>query len=218
MTAKCSWSAKTITLIPKSSSWNTHNLCRFYNTDWTTKWGDWLEELYQKLQTMKENYLPDPNEIFQKFLWDFNSMTLLLNSPSQIRWKLRQHRMMLKRMITILLLKLVENGNVFQPHRDTSQAPASWKPNSAKILHSRSCGLIGYNLNVDLLDVYTYRSTFHRFGEFNLRLLAWIWLTMRASLHCTLKFIKCWSNHVVFWPLKQVKNQTITNLVKQPIH
>lgn len=81
-----------------------------------------------------------------------------------------------------------------------------------------SLDLTGYNLNVDLLDVRAHKSTFHRFDKFNLRLLVWIWLTMRASLHCTLKFIKCWSNHVVFRPLKQVKTQTNTNLVKQSIH
>ncbi|KAI5398509.1 hypothetical protein KIW84_064046 [Lathyrus oleraceus] len=52
----------------------------------------------------------------------------------------------------------------------------------------KSLDLTGYNLNVDLLDVRTDKSTFHRFDEFNLR------------------------------PLRRVKTQTNTNLVKQPIH
>ncbi|XP_050898526.1 mediator of RNA polymerase II transcription subunit 15a isoform X4 [Lathyrus oleraceus] len=65
--------------------------------------GDWQEELYQKLQTMKENYLPDLNEIFQKIAMRFQQYDSTPQQPKsdQVE-KLRQYRMMLERMITFL--------------------------------------------------------------------------------------------------------------------
>ncbi|KAL5072432.1 hypothetical protein RYX36_011416 [Vicia faba] len=65
--------------------------------------GDWQEELYQKLQTMKENYLPDLNEIFQKIAMRFQQYDSNPQQPKADQMdKLRQYRMMLERMITFL--------------------------------------------------------------------------------------------------------------------
>ncbi|XP_058728872.1 mediator of RNA polymerase II transcription subunit 15a-like [Vicia villosa] len=64
--------------------------------------GDWQEELYQKLQTMKENYLPDLNEIVQKITMRFQQYDTTQQPKSDQADKLRTYRMMLERMISFL--------------------------------------------------------------------------------------------------------------------
>ncbi|RDX58376.1 Mediator of RNA polymerase II transcription subunit 15a, partial [Mucuna pruriens] len=64
---------------------------------------DWQEEVYQKLQTMKENYLPEMNEMYQKIakkLQQHDSLPQQTKSD-QIE-KLRTYKMLLERMMALL--------------------------------------------------------------------------------------------------------------------
>ncbi|XP_073226648.1 mediator of RNA polymerase II transcription subunit 15a-like [Cicer arietinum] len=78
------------------------------SVDSTTQTGqpsgvDWQEEVYQKMQTMKENYLPDMNEMCQKISLRLQQHDSNPQQPKsdQIE-KLRAYKMMLERMIAIL--------------------------------------------------------------------------------------------------------------------
>ncbi|XP_061340033.1 mediator of RNA polymerase II transcription subunit 15a-like isoform X1 [Gastrolobium bilobum] len=64
---------------------------------------DWQEEVYQKIQTMKESYLPDVNEIYQKIAAKVQQHDSLPQQPKsdQIE-KLRAYKMMLERIISFL--------------------------------------------------------------------------------------------------------------------
>ncbi|CAI8601353.1 unnamed protein product [Vicia faba] len=65
--------------------------------------GDWQEEVYQKLQTMKENYMPDLNEILQEIATRLQKYDSTPQQPKsdQIE-KLKVYRMVLERMISLL--------------------------------------------------------------------------------------------------------------------
>ncbi|KAL5072430.1 hypothetical protein RYX36_011414, partial [Vicia faba] len=71
--------------------------------------GDWQEEVYQKLQTMKENYMPDLNEILQEIATRLQKYDSTPQQPKsdQIE-KLKVYRMMLERVI--LLLQVPKNS------------------------------------------------------------------------------------------------------------
>ncbi|XP_057450702.1 probable mediator of RNA polymerase II transcription subunit 15b isoform X2 [Lotus japonicus] len=65
--------------------------------------GDWQEEVYQKIKTMKENYLPDLNELYQKIgtkLQQHDSLAQQSKSDKLEKYKL--FKMMLERMISFL--------------------------------------------------------------------------------------------------------------------
>ncbi|CAK8574605.1 unnamed protein product [Lathyrus sativus] len=71
--------------------------------------GDWQEELYQKLQTMKEDYLPDLNEIFQEIVMRLQQYDSTPQQPkSDHIEKLRVYRLILERVI--LFLQLPKNS------------------------------------------------------------------------------------------------------------
>ncbi|KAL2338178.1 hypothetical protein Fmac_012624 [Flemingia macrophylla] len=65
--------------------------------------GDWQEEVYQKLQTMKESYLPEMNEMYQKIANKLQQHDSLPQQPKteQIE-KLRAYKLMLERMMQLL--------------------------------------------------------------------------------------------------------------------
>ncbi|XP_029125740.1 mediator of RNA polymerase II transcription subunit 15a isoform X3 [Cajanus cajan] len=64
---------------------------------------DWQEEVYQKLQTMKESYLPEMNEMYQKIANKLQKHDSLPQQPkSEQIEKLRAYKMMLERMMEIL--------------------------------------------------------------------------------------------------------------------
>ncbi|XP_058728874.1 mediator of RNA polymerase II transcription subunit 15a-like [Vicia villosa] len=67
--------------------------------------GDWQEEPYQKLQTMKENYLPDLKEMLQEITMRLQKCGSTPQQPKsdQIE-KLKVYRMMLERIIFFLQL------------------------------------------------------------------------------------------------------------------
>ncbi|XP_047166933.1 mediator of RNA polymerase II transcription subunit 15a-like isoform X2 [Vigna umbellata] len=64
---------------------------------------DWQEEAYQKIQAMKESYLPDMNEVYQKVA---NKLQQHDSLPQQAKSdqidKLRAYKMMLERMMTLV--------------------------------------------------------------------------------------------------------------------
>ncbi|TKY64593.1 Mediator of RNA polymerase II transcription subunit 15a [Spatholobus suberectus] len=64
---------------------------------------DWQEEVYQKLQTMKESYLPEMNEMYQKIANKLQQHDSFPQQPKsdQIE-KLRAYKVMLERMMTLL--------------------------------------------------------------------------------------------------------------------
>lgn len=64
---------------------------------------DWQEEIYQKLQTMKETYLPEINEIYQKISMKIHQVESIPQQPKsdQIE-KLKGYKTMFERMISIL--------------------------------------------------------------------------------------------------------------------
>ncbi|AES86535.1 putative coactivator CBP, KIX domain-containing protein [Medicago truncatula] len=64
---------------------------------------DWQEEIYQKLQTMKETYLPEINEIYQKISMKVHQFDSIPQQPKsdQIE-KLKGYKTMFERMISIL--------------------------------------------------------------------------------------------------------------------
>ncbi|XP_068479025.1 mediator of RNA polymerase II transcription subunit 15a-like isoform X2 [Phaseolus vulgaris] len=64
---------------------------------------DWQEEVYQKLQAMKESYLPDMNEMYQKIANKLQQHDSLLQpSKSDQIDKLRAYKMMLERMMALV--------------------------------------------------------------------------------------------------------------------
>ncbi|KAI5392426.1 hypothetical protein KIW84_077000 [Lathyrus oleraceus] len=71
--------------------------------------GDWQEELYQRVQTMKEDYLPDLDEMFQEIAMKLQQYDSTPQQPmsDQIE-KLRVYRLILERMI--LFLQLPKNS------------------------------------------------------------------------------------------------------------
>ncbi|KAI4383923.1 hypothetical protein MLD38_009706 [Melastoma candidum] len=65
--------------------------------------GDWREEAYQKLQVMKENYMPEVNEMYQKVMLKLQQQDSLPQQPkSEQIDKLKSLKTMLERVITFL--------------------------------------------------------------------------------------------------------------------
>ncbi|QCE02137.1 mediator of RNA polymerase II transcription subunit 15a-like isoform X2 [Vigna unguiculata] len=64
---------------------------------------DWQEEVYQKLQAMKESYLPDMNELYQKIANKLQQHDSLpqQSKPDQLD-KMRAYKMMLENMMTFV--------------------------------------------------------------------------------------------------------------------
>ncbi|KAK7294053.1 hypothetical protein RJT34_16936 [Clitoria ternatea] len=64
---------------------------------------DWQEEVYQKIQTMKESYLPEMNEMYQKIAAKLQQHDSLPQQPKsdQIE-KLKVYKVMLERMMALL--------------------------------------------------------------------------------------------------------------------
>ncbi|XP_052724757.1 mediator of RNA polymerase II transcription subunit 15a isoform X2 [Vigna angularis] len=64
---------------------------------------DWQEEVYQKIQAMKESYLPDMNEVYQKVANKLQQHdSLPQQSKSDQIDKLRAYKMMLERMMALV--------------------------------------------------------------------------------------------------------------------
>ncbi|CAJ1951339.1 unnamed protein product [Sphenostylis stenocarpa] len=64
---------------------------------------DWQEEVYQKLQTMKESYLPDMNEMYQKIANKLQQHDSLPQQPKSDQIdKLRAYKLMLERMMALV--------------------------------------------------------------------------------------------------------------------
>ncbi|KAL2332498.1 hypothetical protein Fmac_020079 [Flemingia macrophylla] len=67
--------------------------------------GDWQEELYQKIKSMKESYLPELHEIYQKFATKLQQHESLPQQPQSDQLvKLKVFKMMLDRIINFLQL------------------------------------------------------------------------------------------------------------------
>ncbi|VVA91471.1 unnamed protein product [Arabis nemorensis] len=64
--------------------------------------GDWQEEVYQKIKSMKEAYLPDLNEIYQRVASKLQQDSLPQQQRSDQFDKLKQFKTMLERMIQFL--------------------------------------------------------------------------------------------------------------------
>ncbi|KAE7997281.1 hypothetical protein FH972_001928 [Carpinus fangiana] len=65
--------------------------------------GDWQEEVYQKIKTMKELYLPEINEMYQKIATKLQQHDSLPQQPKSDQLeKLKIFRTMLERIITFL--------------------------------------------------------------------------------------------------------------------
>ncbi|XP_014499691.1 mediator of RNA polymerase II transcription subunit 15a isoform X1 [Vigna radiata var. radiata] len=65
--------------------------------------GDWQEEVYQKIKSMKESYLPELNEMYQKIASKLQQQDSLPQQPkSEQLDKLKVFKMMLERIITFL--------------------------------------------------------------------------------------------------------------------
>ncbi|KAE9585821.1 putative coactivator CBP, KIX domain-containing protein [Lupinus albus] len=64
---------------------------------------DWQEEVYQKIKTMKENYLPELNEMYQKVATKLQQHDSLSHQPKTDQLeRLKVFKMMLERIITFL--------------------------------------------------------------------------------------------------------------------
>ncbi|KHN01307.1 hypothetical protein glysoja_009513 [Glycine soja] len=64
---------------------------------------DWQEEVYRKLQTMKESYLPEMNEMYQKIANKLQQHDSLPQQPKSDQIdKLRAYKTMLERMMALL--------------------------------------------------------------------------------------------------------------------
>ncbi|KAG4944950.1 hypothetical protein JHK87_040957 [Glycine soja] len=65
--------------------------------------GDWQEEVYQKIKSMKESYLPELNEMYQKIASKLQQHDSLPQQPKSDQLeKLKVFKMMLERIITFL--------------------------------------------------------------------------------------------------------------------
>ncbi|KAI4385611.1 hypothetical protein MLD38_003616 [Melastoma candidum] len=64
--------------------------------------GDWREEVYQKLQVMKENYMPDLNDLYQKVMLKLQQDSLPQQPKSEQIEKLKMFKAMLERIITFI--------------------------------------------------------------------------------------------------------------------
>ncbi|XWS11745.1 hypothetical protein CRYUN_Cryun37aG0026500 [Craigia yunnanensis] len=78
--------------------------------------GDWQEEVYQKIKTMKETYLPELNEMYQKIAAKFQQHDSLPQQPkSEQLDKLKMFKTMLERIITFLS---VSKANILPTFKD----------------------------------------------------------------------------------------------------
>ncbi|CAH8252457.1 unnamed protein product [Arabidopsis lyrata] len=77
--------------------------------------GDWQEEVYQKIKSMKETYLPDLNEIYQRVAAKLQQDSLPQQQRSDQFEKLKQFKTMLERMIQFLS---VSKSNIMPALKD----------------------------------------------------------------------------------------------------
>ncbi|ESQ35234.1 hypothetical protein EUTSA_v10006572mg [Eutrema salsugineum] len=76
---------------------------------------DWQEEVFQKIKTMKEAYLPDLNEIYQRVAVKLQQDSLPQQQRSDQFEKLKQFKTMLERMIQFLS---VSKSNIMPALKD----------------------------------------------------------------------------------------------------
>ncbi|KAL1221428.1 Mediator of RNA polymerase II transcription subunit 15a [Cardamine amara subsp. amara] len=77
--------------------------------------GDWQEEVFQKIKSMKETYLPDLNEIYQRVAAKLQQDSIPQQQRSDQFEKLKQFRTMLERMIQFLS---VSKSNIMPALKD----------------------------------------------------------------------------------------------------
>ncbi|KAK3407687.1 hypothetical protein EUGRSUZ_J00087 [Eucalyptus grandis] len=66
-------------------------------------YGDWREEAYQKLKSMRESYMPELNEMYEKISRKLQQHKSLPQQPKpELLEKLKAFRTMLERVIAIL--------------------------------------------------------------------------------------------------------------------
>uniref|UniRef100_A0A1J3JTF3 Mediator of RNA polymerase II transcription subunit 15a n=1 Tax=Noccaea caerulescens TaxID=107243 RepID=A0A1J3JTF3_NOCCA len=76
---------------------------------------DWQEEVFQKIKTMKEAYLPDLNEIYQRVAAKLQQDSIPQQQRSEQFEKLKQFKTMLERMIQFLS---VSKSNIMPALKD----------------------------------------------------------------------------------------------------
>ncbi|RHN76561.1 putative coactivator CBP, KIX domain-containing protein [Medicago truncatula] len=87
---------------------NTYRPNKMSSLDSTAKTGkpsggDWQEEVYQKIKVMKESYLPELNEMYQKIATKLQQHDSLPHQPKSDQLeKLKVFKLMLERLITFL--------------------------------------------------------------------------------------------------------------------
>ncbi|EOY25958.1 Uncharacterized protein TCM_027316 [Theobroma cacao] len=78
--------------------------------------GDWQEEVYQKIKTMKETYLPELNEMYQKIAAKLQQHDSLPQQPKSDQLEqLKLFKTMLERIITFLT---VSKANILPTFKD----------------------------------------------------------------------------------------------------
>ncbi|EOA39491.1 hypothetical protein CARUB_v10008096mg [Capsella rubella] len=77
--------------------------------------GDWQEEVFQKIKSMKETYLPDLNEIYQRVASKLQQDSIPQQQRSDQFEKLKQFKTMLERMIQFLS---VSKSNIMPALKD----------------------------------------------------------------------------------------------------
>ncbi|GMQ10859.1 hypothetical protein CsSME_00053698 [Camellia sinensis var. sinensis] len=98
-----------------------HTLCLLASLDFTAQTGnassgDWQEEVYQKIKTMKDEYLPELNEIYQKIAGKLQQHDSLPQQPKNENLeKLKIFRTMLERIIAFLQ---VSKSNILPGFKD----------------------------------------------------------------------------------------------------
>ncbi|CAL5441832.1 unnamed protein product [Camellia sinensis] len=98
-----------------------HTPCLLASLDFTAQTGnasseDWQEEVYQKIKTMKDEYLPELNEMYQKIVGKLQQHDSLPQQPKNENLeKLKIFRTMLERMIAFLQ---VSKSNILPVFKD----------------------------------------------------------------------------------------------------
>ncbi|RYR40681.1 hypothetical protein Ahy_A09g046424 isoform E [Arachis hypogaea] len=77
--------------------------------------GDWQEEVYQKIKIMKENYLPELTEMYQKIASKLQQHDLPNQPKSDQLEKLKVFKLMLERIIAFLQ---VSKGSILPNYKD----------------------------------------------------------------------------------------------------
>ncbi|XP_030449899.2 mediator of RNA polymerase II transcription subunit 15a-like [Syzygium oleosum] len=77
--------------------------------------GDWQEEAYQKIKSMREAYLPELNDMYQKIFMKVQQHESLSQQPkSEQLEKLKAFKGMLERLITVLQVTKADIGPTFK--------------------------------------------------------------------------------------------------------